>query len=129
MQPRFTQLQNSTPENKERQVPWQVPSRRHHVSDPRLVKNIGGILYKHPKGERYIPVCTAMSSKLCKHTFTKPKLLHTHPAHISTTLSREAEPKSQLNSVTSEVSIMSKRKSCNRRTQEKSEKDQTYGES
>ena len=66
---------------------------------------------------------------MCKHTFTKPKLLQTHHVHISTTLSREAEPKSQLNSVTSEVSIMSKRKSCNRRTQEKSEKDQTYGES
>ena len=65
---------------------------------------------------------------MCKHTFTKPKLLQTHHANIST-LSREAEPKSQLNSVTSEVSIMSARKNCNRRTQEKSEKNQTYGES
>ena len=61
MQPRFKQLQNSTPENKERQARWQVPSRRHHVSDPRLIKNTGGILYKHLKGECYIPVCTAMA--------------------------------------------------------------------
>ena len=55
MQPRFKQLQNSTPENKERQARWQVPSRRHHVSDPRLIKNTGGILYKHLKGSATFP--------------------------------------------------------------------------
>ena len=45
MQPRFKQPQNSTPENKESQAYWPVPSRRLHISDPKRIKNTGGILY------------------------------------------------------------------------------------
>ena len=98
MQPRYQQLQNSTPGNKERQLGWLFPSRRHHVSDPRLINNTGGILYKHLKGECYIPVCTAMAcnkrtqdNDVQAHIQKAQTPANTPCAHIET-LSSEAEP-------------------------------------
>ena len=135
MQPRFNQLPNLTSENKERQPCWRVPSRRHHVSDPRLIKHTGGILYKHLKAECYIPVCTAMAcNKRTQDNDVQAHILKS-PNFCKYTLRTYRDTfkwgrvQSQLNSVTSEVSFMSKRKSCNRRSQEKSEKDRIYGES
>ena len=135
MQPRYQQLQNSTPGNKERQLGWLFPSRRHHISDPRLINNTGGILYKHLKGECYILVCTAMvcnkrsqDNDVQAHILKCPNLCkHTLRTYRDTF--KWGRVQSQLNSVTSDVSIMSRRKSCNRRSQEKSEKDRIYGES
>ena len=97
MQPRFNQLPNLTSENKERQPCWRVPSRRHHVSDPRLIKHTGGILYKHLKAECYIPVVTAMAcnkrtqdNDVQAHIQKAQTPANTPCAHIET-LSSEAE--------------------------------------
>ena len=128
MQPRFKQLQNSTPEYKAQQACWQIPIRRHHISDLRLIKNTGGILYKHLKGSDTLPsvqqwnVTNELQDNDVRTQIPKSQGPATHPTHLSTTLSSRAEPNSQVNSVTRDVSIMSKSKSCNRRTHKQTEK-------
>ena len=128
MQPRFKQLQNSTREYKAQQACWQIPIRRHHISDLRLIKSTGGILYKHLKGSDTLPsvqqwnVTNEIQDNDGRTQIPKSQGPATQPTHLSTTLSSREEPNSQVNSVTRDVSIMSKSKSCNRRTHKQTEK-------
>ena len=128
MQPRFKQLQNSTREYKAQQACWQIPIRRHHISDLRLIKSTGGILYKHLKGSDTLPsvqqwnVTNELQDNDVRTQIPKSQGPATQPTHLSTTLSSREEPNSQVNSVTRDVSIMSKSKSCNRRPHKQTEK-------
>ena len=88
------------------QACWQLPSRRHHVSNPRLIKNTDGNLFRHLKSVQHSRLYRIDGAQrkfrpmMCENNFTKPKVLRTHPTHVSTTLSDKAEPSSQVNSIT-----------------------------